>query len=479
MLKLINLVIEKAVANQSGAMEADTISKHGRSSTSQKSRVNLLTSEKGGRHFTKNIILAILCFFTMQLYGQSIEQQLLSQLHQTSNTSANDANKWTKIASCTITAGYQDFAGEINFMGTGSAELFYYGRIIARFKNQNANAAPVNYFSLVLINSNIGSENVKAVRNNLQVDIYIRIPSTYTITYFWQSLKGHSGPLTMHNNQSFLTSLSGTIIDCTDHQIEQQLLNTLHQTSNTSGSDHNKWTKIAECNITAAWQDLGGNIEFSGTGSGSTTVYYGKIMARFKNSSANITAPNFTNLLLFDSNLGAENVKAVINGTNIAVYIRIPLQHTRVLFRQTLKSEYGALNPVSNQPFSNSLPSGTQINCVNGLNTLTDGRVGIGITQPAAGISLHVNGIIRATEVRVLAQGADYVFNDDYELRPLEEVEQFIKENRHLPDIPSAAQMEEDEVICIANMNRLLLQKIEELTLYVIELKKEINELKK
>jgi len=89
----------------------------------------------------------------------------------------------------------------------------------------------------------------------------------------------------------------------------------------------------------------------------------------------------------------------------------------------------------------------------------------------------EVDGTIRATEIRVEAQTADFVFEDDYELRPLEEVESFINDNGHLPDIPSAAEMEKDGV-GLAEMNKLLLQKIEELTLYVIELKKEIKEIK-
>ncbi|MDR2887517.1 MAG: hypothetical protein LBV26_05900 [Bacteroidales bacterium] len=74
--------------------------------------------------------------------------------------------------------------------------------------------------------------------------------------------------------------------------------------------------------------------------------------------------------------------------------------------------------------------------------------------------------------------GADFVFNDNYRLRPLDEVETFIKDNRHLPDIAPADDMVQNGV----NMGEFqiqLLQKIEELTLYIIELKKEIGNLKK
>jgi len=113
--------------------------------------------------------------------------------------------------------------------------------------------------------------------------------------------------------------------------------------------------------------------------------------------------------------------------------------------------------------------------------TLTGmGNLGLGITKPA--YKLDVAGTIRATEIKVESTGgADFVFEEDYQLRSLEEVEQFVEENNHLPDIPSAKQMEE-EGVGLAQMNKLLLQKVEELTLYAIsqefKLKKKDEEIK-
>jgi len=84
-----------------------------------------------------------------------------------------------------------------------------------------------------------------------------------------------------------------------------------------------------------------------------------------------------------------------------------------------------------------------------------------------------ISGKFTAKEIEVkIDTGADFVFKPDFNLMPLSEVESFVKENQHLPDIPSEKEMKENGL----NMNDMqikLLQKIEELTLYVIELKKE------
>lgn len=69
---------------------------------------------------------------------------------------------------------------------------------------------------------------------------------------------------------------------------------------------------------------------------------------------------------------------------------------------------------------------------------------------------------------------ADYVFDDDYLLMSLSELEEYIKEHKHLPGVPSAATVAE-EGIDLAEMNKILLEKIEELTLRVIELEKKIK----
>jgi hypothetical protein len=107
-----------------------------------------------------------------------------------------------------------------------------------------------------------------------------------------------------------------------------------------------------------------------------------------------------------------------------------------------------------------------------------NGNVGIGTTDPGA-FKLAVNGSIKAREIRVSNQNwADYVFAKNYKLKPLAEVEKYIKKYKHLPNMPSA-QVVENEGIDLSKMQSKLMEKIEELTLYIIEQNKRISILEK
>ena len=124
-----------------------------------------------------------------------------------------------------------------------------------------------------------------------------------------------------------------------------------------------------------------------------------------------------------------------------------------------------------------------------GIIVKNDKRVGILTTSPSA--DLHVAGSFRAKSARienllsayeicVSYDGSlcwpDYVFTKDYNLLPLKELEQFISENQHLPNVPSAAEVEANGVK-VGKMSTLLLQKIEELTLYIINLEKRLSDI--
>jgi len=88
-----------------------------------------------------------------------------------------------------------------------------------------------------------------------------------------------------------------------------------------------------------------------------------------------------------------------------------------------------------------------------------------------------VDGKIRSEEVKVeIINGPDYAFEPDYKLRTLKEIKKYISENKHLPEIPSAKEMETNGVD-LGDMNMRLLKKIEELTLYQIELLERLEKL--
>jgi hypothetical protein len=102
----------------------------------------------------------------------------------------------------------------------------------------------------------------------------------------------------------------------------------------------------------------------------------------------------------------------------------------------------------------------------------TTGNVGIGTETPDQ--KLTVKGIIHTQEVRVDmgVPGPDYVFEKNYDLLSLTELETYINQNKHLPEVPSAKEMEKDG-LNLKEMNLILLKKVEELTLHLIEMKKE------
>ncbi|WP_057937329.1 hypothetical protein [Algoriphagus resistens] len=100
------------------------------------------------------------------------------------------------------------------------------------------------------------------------------------------------------------------------------------------------------------------------------------------------------------------------------------------------------------------------------MRILSNGNVGIGTVSPSE--KLSVNGKIKAHEINLTTTGwPDYVFTPEYNLMPLSELEAFIQMNGHLPDVPTEAEVMENG-INLAEMNVKLLEKVEELTLYIL-----------
>ncbi|WP_396597040.1 hypothetical protein [Dokdonia sp. R86516] len=107
----------------------------------------------------------------------------------------------------------------------------------------------------------------------------------------------------------------------------------------------------------------------------------------------------------------------------------------------------------------------------------TNGNMGIGKKEPK--VKLEVNGQVHARSVKVdIKYWADTVFEDGYDLSRLREIETYIQQNGHLPEIPSATEVEQNGIE-LGAMNALLLKKIEELTLHLIEKEKQIDQLTK
>jgi hypothetical protein len=105
-----------------------------------------------------------------------------------------------------------------------------------------------------------------------------------------------------------------------------------------------------------------------------------------------------------------------------------------------------------------------------------EGNVAIGTTTPASGYKLSVNGAAIATSMTVKLAGnwGDYVFNANYHLSSLSAIKTYIDQNHHLPDVPAAADIEKNG-IDLGEMNKILMKKVEELTLYMVQLNKQLE----
>lgn len=120
---------------------------------------------------------------------------------------------------------------------------------------------------------------------------------------------------------------------------------------------------------------------------------------------------------------------------------------------------------------------GVAIGAENGL--YVNGAVSIGTAVPATGYALSVDGKVMCEEIRVELQSSwpDYVFTDDYKLLSIKEMEQHIIKHNHLPGIPSADEIEKTGGIDVGSMQIKMMEKIEELSLYIIQLEKKIEKI--
>jgi hypothetical protein len=148
--------------------------------------------------------------------------------------------------------------------------------------------------------------------------------------------------------------------------------------------------------------------------------------------------------------------------------------HTGLTF--SAHSLYGGIR-FYNQGYPNpySAANGAQL-----VMSINNGGVAVGIETVPTGYKFAVNGAAIATSMKVKLQAywPDFVFEKDYKLPTIAEVKNYIDKNQHLPDMPSASDVHANG-LDLGEMNRLLLKKVEELTLYVIEQQGRIEDLNK
>jgi hypothetical protein len=155
------------------------------------------------------------------------------------------------------------------------------------------------------------------------------------------------------------------------------------------------------------------------------------------------------------------------------------------MYNSSLGTSFPRINTQIGQSFIRFLPNNAAMefnttdnngNTHRGAMFLKAGLLGIGTTNPTERLS--VNGNIRAKKLIISQQNwSDYVFYKNYKLRPLNELEKYIQKYQHLPDVPST-KVVQSKGINVGDTQALLLKKIEELTLYIIELNSEVESIK-
>jgi len=250
----------------------------------------------------------------------------------------------------------------------------------------------------------------------------------------------------------------------------------------------------------------GSNIDFTIKTSGNYTTSIWIQACTFGNSSG-ITSVQPVNIIRYDSSAKTDitssfttNVLFVTNKNNIGIGTETPeylldingTAHANnlIIGNQGTPNSVGSVERLSIAPYGHTGRwtlsardiAGTAFLDLNyGSNKLLtlnhSKKIGILTDNPQSELDVRGKIIASEVEIKVLPTGgADFVFQPDYNLMPLSQVESFVKENQHLPEIPSEQEMIENG-LNVNEMQIKLLQKIEELTLYVIEQEKKNEKL--
>lgn len=239
-------------------------------------------------------------------------------------------------------------------------------------------------------------------------------------------------------------------------------------------------------------------------GYGAATLYLNNMTAGGKNwglcSTGNGSFQGSGNFSIYDFNSNSDRL--FINGSNGRVGIGTTNPGSRLEVSEDIYSKVSAFTTTANKAGLWALNTqnsyglvvdgsgvghivnninGPEFNLINFQQSNSAPQVWIGTRKPITphtDFKFAVDGKVLAQSVYVtpVSQWADYVFAPDYKLATLSDVEKFYKKNSHLPEIPSAKEVEE-KGIDVGEMNTLLLKKVEELTLYMVDLNKKVEKL--
>ncbi len=361
------------------------------------------------------------------------------------------------------------------------------------------------------------------------------VPALYSTTYYRRMVT--SGSYTAYSNTIFITvippTLSGGSISIGTTTVSSgnspgEFLNSESASNGTStysyqwqqSADNSTWTSISgQTTATCTVPALTASTYYRRMViSGSSTAYSNTVAITVTSSGGSVTSVNnmtgAVTLGLSASASGTQRTIAITGGTGTTIDVadndNSPTNEIQTLsingntltisngnsitIPSSISYPIGTLTLTTTGTSGPATLEGTTLNIpqyssatggssqwtsnANGSIQFTGGNVGIGSSSTSR--NLLVNGNIYAKEVLVSTtiSAPDYVFEKDYRVLPLDELNQYLETHKHLPEIPSAKEMDSNGIE-LSKMNLLLLKKVEEMTLYIIQLEKRVKDLEK